>query len=67
MANKAKNNFQINMFVNATSQVSVPYFAQYIYESIFKTVTPGIKFNVVTAPFPTFYLFESRSASSQAV
>jgi ATP-binding cassette subfamily A (ABC1) protein 3 len=38
-----------------------------MYQSILKTVKPDIQFNVVTAPFPTFAVFESRVASGQAL
>ena len=55
------------MFVNATSQQSVPYFSQYMYQSILKTYKPSIEFNVQTVPFPIFYVFESRVASGQAL
>ena len=53
--------------MNATSQESVPYFSQYIYESIFATVVPDIKFKVVTAPFPQFYVFTQKVAAIQAL
>ena len=49
--------FQVNMFVNATSAMSVPYFSQYIYQSILKTAKPEIEFNVSTVPFPIMYVF----------
>ena len=56
------------MFVNATSQESVPYFSQYMYDSILTTVgnekQKTIKLNTVTAPFPIFYVFESRIGSA---
>ena len=55
------------MFVNATSQESVPYFSQYMYESVLKQVNPNIQFKVQTAPFPVFFVFESRVASGQAL
>ena len=66
-ADKGNNEFQINMFVNATSQQSVPYFSQYMYESILTNVNPDATFNVQTSPFPAFYVFESRAASGQAL
>ena len=37
-------NFQVNMFVNATSAMSVPYFSQYAYQSIIATKTNGKQF-----------------------
>jgi len=62
-ADKTANNYQVSTFVNATSQMSVPYFHQYMYESILSNVDSNIKFNVQTAPFPVFYVFSSRVAS----
>jgi len=53
--------FQINMFLNSTSSQAVPYFSQFIYQSILKTMQPDLKFNTKTAPFPTFYVFETRA------
>lgn len=53
--------FQVNMFLNTTSSQAVPYFSQFIYQAILQTVRPSIKFNTVTAPFPTFYVFEQRA------
>jgi len=38
-----------------------------MYQSILKSVNEDIQFNVVTAPFPVFYVFESRVASAQAL
>lgn len=55
------------MFVNATSTESVPYFQQYMYESILTNVNKDITFNVFTTPFPIFYVFESRVASGQSI
>jgi hypothetical protein len=66
-ASQKNYDFQINMFVNATSEVSVPYFSQYMYESIFTSVRSDIQFNVVTAPFPVFYVFKSKVAATQAL
>lgn len=45
----------------------MPYFSQYMYQSILKTVDDSIVFNVETVPFPIFYVFESRVASGQAL
>ena len=46
----------------------MPYFAQYMYESIFNSIAEKpIKFTVNTAPFPVFYVFESRVGSTQAI
>ena len=67
MTDKENFNFQINMFVNATSAVSVPYYSQYIYQSIIATVAPGKQFQTITAPFPTFEIFESRAEDAQAL
>ena len=55
------------MFLNSTSSQAVPYFSQFMYESILKTVDPTIKFKTTTAPFPVFYVFETRSQSTQAI
>lgn len=54
------------MFVNATSQVSVPYFHQYMYQSILKNAV-GAEFTVQTSPFPIFFVFSSRVDSGQAI
>ena len=59
--------FQINVFVNSTSDMSIPYFHQYMYESILKNVNPNVKFETTTAPFPIFFVFESRVDSGQAL
>ena len=37
-------NFQINLFTNATSTSSIPYFSQYIYQSIIASVADGKQF-----------------------
>ena len=55
------------MFVNATSTVSVPYYSQYIYQSIIKTANPSADFMTITYPLPTFYIFESRVSDGQAL
>ena len=55
------------MFLNTTSPHAVPYFSQFIYSSILKTVDPTLTFNTVTAPFPVFHVFEMRSQSTQAI
>ena len=66
-ADKDAHDYQINVFVNATSQVSIPYFHQYMYESILSNAKPGLKFETTTAPFPIFFVFASRVASGQAI
>jgi len=70
-AEKTAWDFQVNVFVNATSQQTVPYFHQYMYDSIFTNVNKDldktIQLEVTTAPFPIFYVFESRVASGQAI
>lgn len=55
------------MFVNATSESSVPFYSQYIYEAILKNVNSDIKFKTKTVPFPVFYFFESRAAVGQSL
>lgn len=66
-ADSAAFNFQVNVFVNSTSQQSVPYFHQYMYQSILKNVNSKIDFQVYTVPFPTFFVFASRVESGQAL
>ena len=61
-ADSDKQQYQVNMFVNATSESSVPFYSQYIYEAILKNVNSDIKFKTKTVPFPVFYFFESRAA-----
>ena len=53
--------------MNTTSLQSIPYFHQYLYESIFANVDSKITFEVSSAPFPTFFVFSSRVASTQAL
>lgn len=55
------------MFVNATSSTSIPYFQQYMYQSILKNVNKDVEFEVKTVPFPVFYVFESRVDSTQSI
>lgn len=66
-ANKDTYEFCTNVFFNTTSSQVVPYFTQYLYESILKTANPNIKFNTVNAPFPEFYVFSIRAQSTQAI
>lgn len=49
--------------------MSVPYFTQYMYQSILTTANTEkeIVFNTETAPFPVFAVFETRVASGQAI
>lgn len=62
------NNFQINLFVNATSSVSVPYFSQYIYQSIIATASPtGALLETTTQPLPVFYVFKQRLSDGIAL
>lgn len=63
LADSQENQYQFNLFVNATSQASVPYFSQYMYESILSNAKSSISFTVKTSPFPIFFVFESRVAS----
>lgn len=53
-------NFEVNLLVNATSTVSVPYYSQYIYQSIIKTAKKEADFMTITSPLPTFHVFDSR-------
>lgn len=46
--------------------MAVPYFHQFMYQSILKTAV-GVEFNVRTAPFPMFYVFELQAASQQSI
>ena len=62
-ADAKKYDFQVNLYVNATSTSSVAYFHQYMYEAILKTVDPEISFTTTTAPFPVFYTNKARVAS----
>jgi len=41
-ADKENYDFQVNMFLNSTSSQAVPYFSQFIYQSILSTVKPEI-------------------------
>lgn len=41
-ADKENNDFQVNMFLNTTSNQVVPYFSQFVYQSILSTVKPGL-------------------------
>ena len=66
-ADKENNDFQVNMFLNTTSNQVVPYFSQFVYQSILSTVKPGLQFNVVTAPFPTFHIFSLRTKATKII
>ena len=66
-ADAKKYDFQVNLFVNATSNESIPYFQQYIFDAILKTVDPEISLTTTTAPFPVFAVLRSREASGQSV
>ena len=66
-ADRTNHNYQVNVFVNATSLESVPYFHQYMYDTLLDNIKPGLKLETTTAPFPIFFVFESRVESGQAL
>ena len=59
-----KHSYQVNMFVDITSSRVVPYFSQYIYQAILKTVNPNLILNTKVAPFPTYYVFTTVAQST---
>ena len=66
-ANKNNNQYQINSFLNVTSQDVAALYPQYMYTSILRTALddPEFVFDVTTTPFPVFYAFIEREKTSR--
>ncbi len=60
-------NFQVNAFLNITSQDVTAIYPQYMYTALFRVATgdPDFEFDVATAPFPVFYAFKQREAAAK--
>ena len=66
-ADTSAQEYQVNVYVNATSDQAVPYFAQYMYEAILANVNDGIKFKTKTSPFPLFHCFAEQVEVGQSL
>ena len=58
-ADKEKQVYQFNSYLNTTSSMVTAYYPQFMYESILKTALddPSFTFTVNIDPFPVFWVF----------
>jgi ATP-binding cassette subfamily A (ABC1) protein 3 len=68
-ANKNNNQYQVNNFVNTTSQDVAALYPQFIYTSILRTALddPDFTMDVTTTPFPILYQFMAREQTAKTL
>ena len=67
-ANKEDQQYQVNTYLNVTSQDATALFPQYMYTAILRNALdePDFQFNVTTTPFPVFYAFITREKAAKS-